>query len=124
MRDRQARAAGRASRPAPACSSAFAASAIARSATSVTIALTFGLTRSIRARCAAITSRAETCLRRMRAASSIAVRAQSSSPAVGVAGALSVVACEIGMVVPDRSSGSARLSAAAPSSWPNSRRLM
>ncbi len=44
-------------------------SAIARSATSVTIALTFGLTRSICARCAAMTSRAETSLARSRASS-------------------------------------------------------
>ena len=59
-------------------SSALAAPAIACSATSVTIALTFGLTRSICARCALMTSRAETCLRASRAASSTAVISQSS----------------------------------------------
>ena len=61
-------------------SSARAASAIARSATSVTMALTFGFTRSIRARCAVITSRADTCLRRIRAASSTALRKHNSDP--------------------------------------------
>ena len=71
MRDRQAVQHAERRRRAPSRSSARAASAIARSATSVTMALTRGLTRSIRARCAAITSRAETSLRRMRAASSI-----------------------------------------------------
>ena len=60
-------------------SSARAASAIARSATRVTIALTFGLTRSMRARCAAMTSRAETSRRRIMSVSSTALRSQSSS---------------------------------------------
>jgi hypothetical protein len=64
-------------------SSAAAAPAIARSATSVTIALTFGLTRSIWARCAAMTSRADTSLRASRAASSTAVISQSSDGAGG-----------------------------------------
>ena len=59
-------------------SSARARRAIARSATSVTIALTAGFTRSIRARCAVITSRAESCFARRSAASSTALIAQIS----------------------------------------------
>src|SRR5262245_37127392 len=62
-------------------SSARAASAIARSATSVTIALTRGLTCSIRARCAAMTSRAEISFLRSRAPRSTALEYQSSEPA-------------------------------------------
>ena len=58
-------------------SSAARAPSIARSGRSVTIALTFGLTRSICLRCASITSRAETSLLRMSRASSVAVKKQS-----------------------------------------------
>jgi hypothetical protein len=49
---------------------------IARSAVSVTMALTSGLTRSICARCASITSRADSCFARTRRTSSVAVRKQ------------------------------------------------
>src|SRR5262249_25731879 len=59
-------------------SSASRASAIARSATSVTIALTRGLTAAMRSRCAAITSRAVSSFARINRASSTALNAQMS----------------------------------------------
>jgi hypothetical protein len=62
------------SEPRACISSARAAAASACSATRVTMALTFGLVRSIRDRCARRTSRAEICLRPMAAASSMALR--------------------------------------------------
>src|SRR5919112_1792677 len=65
-------------RPRAIALSAFAASAIARSGTSVTMALTVGLTRSICARCVCITSRAETSFDRIIATSSVAGRKQRS----------------------------------------------
>src|SRR5689334_11612789 len=71
-------------RPRMIASSAFAASAMACSATSVTIALTVGFTRSMRARCARMTSRADTCLVASRAASSTAVISHSSDTAAHV----------------------------------------
>ena len=121
-----ARAADRADGRCACCSSAFAASAIARSATSVTIALIFGLTRSMRARCAAMTSRAETCFWRMRRASSIAVSAQSSSPEACSARWATYRSCPrgVGMGIRCERSGSTRLTAAAPRSWLNARRVM
>src|SRR6478672_8614621 len=100
-------------------SSARAASASARSATSVTIALTFGLIRSMRARWAVITSRADTSLRRMRAASSMALRSQSSSPLPPV---------WLLLVVPPPAAPAARAcsvpaTAPSPSACPNVRRV-
>ena len=84
----------------------------------MTIALTLGLTRSMRARCAAITSRADTSLRRMRAASSTALRSHSSSsPRPGVVAWLGVCAkAEVGR------GGRAPASATAPSVWLKTRR--
>src|SRR5690606_18455771 len=64
--------------PAASRSSAAAASASARSGTSVTIAFTCGLTRSMRSRWACTSSRAETSRRRSAAAISRAVRRQTS----------------------------------------------
>src|SRR5258707_794018 len=66
-----------ASRRASAASFCFA-SASARSAVRVTIALTFGFTCSICARCARTTSMTDTWRRRMRSANSTAVRKQRS----------------------------------------------
>ena len=63
-------------------SSAALAHARACSGTSVTMAFTVGFTRSMRARCASSTSRADTLLRRMRAASSVAESDVSSSAGV------------------------------------------
>ncbi len=57
-------------------SSARAARSIARSASSVTIALSRGLRSAMRSRCAATTSRAETSFRCSRRASSSALRSQ------------------------------------------------
>ncbi len=61
-------------RTAPRATAASAASAAFSAAASikVTIALIFGLTAAVRSRCACTTSRDETCLLRMRAASRVA----------------------------------------------------
>lgn len=59
------------------------------------MALTFGLMRSIRARWALTTSRADTCLRARRAASSTALRSQSSSRAAGLGLWLSLAAAAL-----------------------------
>ena len=113
--------------PRACASSAALAPAIARSATSVTIALTRGFTRSMRLRCAAITSRAETSLRRMRAVSSTALRLHSSSPVMppelGVSEGMGVL-LRPGVVRVERtgSTGNAPPSAAAPRSWLKARR--
>ena len=69
--------------PRASASSARAASASARSATSVTMALTRGFTRSMRARWARMTSTADTSLRRRRAARSTASRSHRPSPLIG-----------------------------------------
>ena len=85
------------------------------------MALTLGLTRSMRARCAAITSRAETSLRRMRAARSTALRSQRSSGLpTGAAAGLEVCA-EAGL---EPSDCSAPPRAADPITWPKARREM
>src|SRR5262245_13858044 len=69
---------GPAASPRASAASFARASSSARSAVSVTIAFTFGLTRSIWVRCAWTTSVTETSRARMRRASSAAVRKQTS----------------------------------------------
>ena len=75
---------GPTSSPRASAASAASAASSAASATSVTMALTAVLTWSIRARCAVITSRAETCLSRSSATSSRAVRSQRSAGALDI----------------------------------------
>ena len=114
-------------RPRAIASSAFAASAMARSATRVTMALTLGFTRSICARCACMSSRAETFRPRSSATSWVAGRKQRSAALAGGdgrgakgdagAGGAAPSAMEVvGRIVPP--------SAVAPSRRLNSRRDM
>ena len=87
------------------------------------MALTFGLTRSMRARCAAMTSRAETCFRRMRAASSIASRWQRSSPRASTCTAPDSLGVSLDGASPPAACSVPPMTA-APTVCPNVRRLI